>query len=220
MKKSIYILLSIAIILTATSCSYLSKVAVLEPVSTKKQSKCEKCYKYHSFINLETKTYLYSSDTISLKICPSPKPGLKFLLGPPFVPFIPNPFMILNLIFPEKDSFYVDMRIYSKRDSLSIDLNKFEFTTGKNKLLKISKISFVTENDVINSPNSWMKYDSLITKPLYIFSTPVYVRFFFEIKNTKVKNLTIKNNIKEINLPIIIFKKRIKFGYNPLYAET
>lgn len=220
MKKSFYLFLNISTVLILSSCSYLGKVTVLKPVNLQNQIKCENCYEYYSYINLETKAYLFSSDTISLKICPSPKPGLKILLGPPFVPFVPNPFMILNLIFPEKDSFYVDMAINSNLDSLYIDLNKFEFTIGKNKLLKISKISFVTENDVINSPNSWMKYDSLITKPLYIFSTPVYVRFFFEIKNTKVKNLTIKNNIKEINLPLIIFKKQIKFGYNPLYAET
>lgn len=200
------------LIMTNSNCSFLNKVTVLDSRKSSNWEDCDVCYKY-SNVNLSTKSYQFRADSFLITICPCAKPGFNILFGPPFVPVIPNPF----ILFPAKPNakFFVDMKIDNKGESLSLDLSKFQFQIIKDSLTKPSLIKLIVDKQYGQPEELFGKYenytDSVINKNIITITQPLIIRFEFSILTTKVKRLSIRFD----SLPEIEFRKHIKFVYKP-----
>jgi len=199
------------------NCSFITKVAVMEPSNPSKDTDCKTCFNYHYF-NLTTKAGEYNDDTLSIIFCTAFKPGRVFLWGPLYVPVIPNPFVILNYLYPSHRGFYVNMKMKSNSYFIPLDLNKFMFYDEHDSLLKANVIWDLEERDM--GALRWDLHFMKKTKEtsIYLSIFPRYYSFHFNKRNLKVKELTIKYNTGEKTITLIKFKKKNKLIYNPLFS--
>jgi hypothetical protein len=205
-----------SLLIFCQGCSFLSKVSTLEPTGKESGSICKTCYSYYSF-KLKTISAEFSNDSVSITFCPSPKPGLPLLIGPPYLPVIPNVFILMPLLNTPKDSFFVDIKVSATHPGYRLDLNKIYFYIGGGSQINPIKTSIINEYGfgAFQYHHVYEPSGNLII----IQSQPFYIRYFFNIKNTRVKFLRIKTEIDPAK-PVIEFRKKIRYGFRPLYFET
>jgi hypothetical protein len=215
------------LILVNSGCSFVNKVSVLEANKSPNWSECGTCYSYYTF-KLSTKSYQYLGDSVSFIICPCAKPSSNILIGPPFIPVIPNPFAWLHQKPDVK--FFVDMKIDSHHKNVTIDLSRIKFQIFKDTLSNPTIIRIIT-NRHYGEPEEFFDHrkdlngkfvnysDSILYSSIITITNPLIVRFEFGEMTTKVKQLLVRfdPSVKNDSISQIRFKKHNKFVYRPFY---
>ena len=196
------------------SCSYLRTTRTLLPDS----SECQYLeYKnFNSRYNNLFKSYVVSADGSKLIITYPVRPFNALTFGPPFIPLIPNPFLLWSNKPVYDSHFFVDISSDSYYLNPETDPSKLIefFANGKNiitpdSVFKIEKLSVglpngITPHFIRHSP--FQPTDSTQT-----------FRFYFgKINCKKVKTLEIRHNH---NL-LLRAKKKRKWLYQPFVFDN
>ncbi len=223
-------ILSIILSLTLVSCSHFRGVGIRKQKGESEWKITEKPHPYWS-IGTKTPVYGIKKNNLSVSIWPCPKPNWVILIGPPIVPVIPNP-MLLVWPFLNNGSkgdilFFVNFRfINMSTDTILIDLTKVNFE-NKHKVLSPSNLSMLDPHRF-----SYIKQDRTVnTKRNEINNIPIpsfykikpadtlIVSYDFNEWSMDVNKLTIKfDNISNtVILPPITYKTKLNFVYQPIY---
>ena len=217
-KNKMKVIGFLILILISSSCSFLWKVTTLESNKSPDWKDCDICYQY-SDMKVSTKSYKFSADSCLITICPCAKPGYHFLFGPPFIPVIPNPFIILPV--KPNSNFFIDIIVDNRGRNVTLDLSKFQFKISKDSMTTPSQIRLlsseyygqpeVSQYHMDTNPN-----DSALSNNIFVVTHISIIRFEFPILTTKVRHLSVRFD----SIPEIKFRKHIKVVYKPFVLAS
>ena len=206
------------LIIANSSCSFLWKANVWESSNSPEWKDCDICYRY-SDMNVNTRSYKFIADSCLITICPCAKPGFHFLLGPPFIPVIPNPFIILPV--KPNPKFFIDIIVDTRGRNLTLNLSNFQFKLSNDTLTKPSSIRLLSseyygEPEVSIFHKDTNSNDSTLSNNLLVVTHLIIIRFEFSVLTTKVKHLSVRFD----SIPEIKFKKHLKLVYKPFVLAS
>jgi len=217
-KNKLKVIGFFTLILVNSGCSFLWKANVWESSKSPEWKDCDICYRY-SDPKVSTRSYKFIADSCLLTICPCAKPGFHFLFGPPFIPVIPNPIIIL----PPKPNpkFFIDIIVDTRGKNITLNLSNFQFKLSKDTLTKPTSIRLLSskyygEPEVSVFRTDTNPNDSTLTNNLLVVTHLMIIRFEFSVLTTKVKHLSVRFD----SIPEIKFKRHLKLVYKPFILAS
>jgi len=208
------------------SCSVLTKYSVLIDKKSDKWERKGTCQFCESFGWTMTYDYKYNksvNENLSISICPSSY-GFTISFGPPLVPVIPNPRLLLNHHWKDHP-FFVDI-LFGNFNGKKVNLKSVKFIfSNKSKELKTDSIIMLSKNsdkkiEFVRRGDEEAKQK--ISDSIYQFEQDTTrLRFYFNYARNKVHRLAIDFSKLQVNdsivsFPEINYVKRSRFLYDPL----